>query len=141
MNRRRIGQIVAALAAVAAFGCAGWAARASSIPQVGIYDGFWMILGATLTVVMVAPVVWRWPRERSLLAIALASVLGSVVPLGISAMRHHLPLMARLRGSWMLGGAEAVGPALVVGFVCLWFAIREHRAESSGAIYPHHRAR
>lgn len=95
------------------------------MPEFNVYDGFWMMLGATVAVALVAPFVWRWPRQRSLLVIALASIVGSVVPLGISAMRHHMPLMARLRGAWVLAGADLVGPALAVGFVCLWFVLRE----------------
>lgn len=83
-----------------------------------------MMLGATVAVLVVVPLVWRWPRERSLIAIVLASVGGSVVPLAISAARHHMPLAARLRGSWILGGADLVGPGLVAGFICLWFALR-----------------
>lgn len=131
MNSRRTGQIAAALAALAAFTWAGRAAHLASIPELWVYDGFWMILGASLAVILVAPLVWRWPRERSLVAVALTSALGSVVPLGILAWRHHIPLVARLRGSWILGGADVVGPALVVGFICLWFAIREYSTERS----------
>jgi hypothetical protein len=91
-----------------------------------------MILGAALMVLAIAPLVWRWPREGSLIAIALAAAAGSVVPLGISAARHHIPLIARLRGAWILGGADMVGPPLIVGFVCLWFALREYRTGRSG---------
>jgi hypothetical protein len=123
---------MAALAAVGAFAWAGWAAHLASIPELRVYDGYWMMLGASLVVTAVAPFIWRWPRERSLVAVAIASVLGSVLPLGISALRHNIPLMARLRGAWMLGGADAVGPALVLGFVFLWFAVREHGIERSG---------
>lgn len=130
MNRRRAGQLAAALVALAAFGWAVWSAHTSAIPELRVYDGYWMIVGATLTVALVAPLVWRWRREWSVVAVAIASVVGSVAPIGISAMRHNIPLMARLRGSWMLGGADAVGPALVVAFVCLWFAIREYRGSS-----------
>jgi hypothetical protein len=129
VTRRTTGQIAAGLGALAAFAWAGWAARESSIPTLRVYDGFWMMLGAAVAVILVAPVVWRWPRERSLVAIASACVLGSFAPLVLSALRFHLPILARLRGSWILGGADAVGPALVIGFVCLWFAIRKHRTE------------
>jgi hypothetical protein len=125
--------MVAAVAALVAFAWAGRAAHLASIPELRVYDGFWMMVGAFLMVVVIAPIVWRWPRERSLVAITLAVALGSVVPLGISALRHHIPLMARLRGAWILGGADMVGPALIVGFICLWFAIREYGVESSGA--------
>jgi hypothetical protein len=133
VNRRRTGQLAAALVALGAFAWAGWAAHEASIPELRVYDGYRMIIGASLAVLVVAPLVWRWPRERSLVVIALASAVGSVVPLGISALRHHIPLMARLRGAWLLGGADMVGPALVIGFTCLWFAIRKHGIERSRA--------
>ncbi len=125
--------MLAAVAALSAFAWAGWAAHVASIPELRVYDGFLMIVGAFLMVMVVAPLVWRWPRERSLVAIILASALGSVVPLGISALRYHIPLMARLRGAWILGGADMVGPALIVGFICLWFALREYGIGRSGA--------
>jgi hypothetical protein len=56
--------------------------------------------------------------------IALAATVGSVIPLMISAIQHHMPILARLRGAWKLAGADLVGPAVVVGFVCLWLAVR-----------------
>jgi hypothetical protein len=133
VNRRRTGQTLAALGALGAFAGAGWAAHLASIPELRVYDGFWMMIGAFLAVIVTAPLVWRWPRERSLVAITLASAIGSVVPLGISALRHHIPLMARLRGAWILGGADVVGPALIIGFICLWFALREYGIERPGA--------
>jgi hypothetical protein len=132
VNRRRTGQLVAAVAAIGAFLWATWSAHLAAIPEFRVYDGYWMILGAALAVLAIAPLVWRWRRERSLVAIALAAALGSVAPLGISAARHHIPLMARLRGAWVLGGADMVGPPLIVGFMCLWFAVREYRAGRSG---------
>jgi hypothetical protein len=130
VNRRITGQIVATVGALVAFAWAGWAAREAAMPELRVYDGYWMMVGAAVAVILVAPLVWRWPRERSVVAIAIASVLGSIVPLALSGFRYHIPLMARLRGSWMLGGADAVGPPLVIGFVCLWFAVRKHGAES-----------
>jgi hypothetical protein len=130
VTRRRIGQLVAGIVALCAFAWAGWSARLAAIPELRVYDGFWMILGASLMVMVVAPLVWRWPRERSLVAIILASALGSVIPLGLSALRYHIPLMARLRGAWILGGADMVGPPLIIGFGCLWFALREYRLDS-----------
>jgi hypothetical protein len=129
VSRRTTGQIVAALAALVAFAVALRAARESAIPEWRVYDGFWMILGAAVAVLFTAALVWRWPRERSLVAIAVASVVGSVVPLVLSAVRLHIPLMARLRGAWILGGADVVGPPLVIGFLCLWFAVRKHGIE------------
>jgi hypothetical protein len=133
MNRRRTGQIVAALVAVASFAWAAWAAHTSAIPELQVYDGYWMILGASLANLAVTPLVWRWPRELSLVGITVVTVLGSVAPLVISALRHGMPLGARLRGSWVLGGADLVGPALVIGFVCLWFAIREYESPDARA--------
>lgn len=124
MNRRRVGRAVAATAAVAAFAWAGWAAHDNAMPEFRIYDGYRMMLGATLAVIAVAPFVWRWRRDRSLMVIALAAAVGSVIPLVISAVRHHMPILARLRGAWVLAGADLVGPAVVVGFVCLWLAVR-----------------
>ena len=129
MNARKKGQILAGVAALVAFAWAGWAAHTSSIPELRVYDGYWMMLGAAVAVGVIAPLIWRWPRERSLVAVAIATVLGCVVPLAISALRLKIPLMARFRGSWLLGGAAAVGPALVLGFLFLWFALREHGIE------------
>ncbi|HEV8453658.1 MAG TPA: hypothetical protein VGQ24_02130 [Gemmatimonadales bacterium] len=124
MNRRRVGRAVAATAAIAAFAWAGWAAHDNAMPEFRIYDGYRMMLGATLAVIAVAPFIWRWRRDRSLVVIALAAAVGSAIPLVISAYRLHVPIVARLRGSWILAGADLVGPAVVIGFVCLWLAVR-----------------
>ena len=129
MSRRRTGQVAAVLIALLMFVLAGWEAHRSSIPFVKVYDGYWMILGAAIGMALVGPLVWRWPRERSLLAILVTAAVGSLAPLIISAVRHHMPLMARLRGAWVIGGAAVVGPTLIIGCMCLWFAIREHGAE------------
>lgn len=129
---RRGGRWVASVAAITAFGWAAWAAQTSSMPEFKVYDGYWMILGAAGAVALVAPFVWRWPRERSLIVVGLASASGSTAPLVISAARHHVPILARLRGSWMLAGADLVGPALLIGFICLWFALREGRPSGAG---------
>jgi hypothetical protein len=124
MNRRTAGRVVAATAAVAAFAWAGWAAYENAMPELRVYDGYRMILGATLAVIAVLPFIWRWRRDRSLVVIAVAAAVGSVIPLVISAIQHHMPVLARLRGAWVLAGADLVGPAVVVGFVCLWLAVR-----------------
>ena len=124
MNRRKVGRAVAATAAVAAFAWAGWAAYENAMPEFRIYDGYRMMLGATLAVIAVVPFIWRWRRDRSLLVIAVAAAVGSVLPLVISAFQHHMPILARLRGAWFPAGADLVAPALVVGFVCLWLALR-----------------
>jgi hypothetical protein len=125
MTRRNAGRFVAAGAAIAAFGWAGWAAYTNAMPELRVYDGYRMMLGALLAVIAVAPFIWRWRRDRSLIVVAGAAALGSIIPLVISAVRHHIPIVARLRGSWALAGADLVVPAVVVGFVCLWFAVRE----------------
>lgn len=126
MNRRTSGQLAAGLAAIAAFVWAGWVSHTSAIPAIRVFDGYWMMLGAAVAFAVVAPLVWRLRRELSLVLITLAVIVGSVAPLAVSAMRLHMPVMARLRGAWVLGGADVVGPALVIGFGCLWFAIRRY---------------
>jgi hypothetical protein len=98
------------------------------MPEFKIYDGYWMMLGAALAVGLVGFLVWRWPRERSLPLVVIASVIGSVLPLVVSAFRFNLPIMARLRGSWMLAGADLVGPAVIFGVMCLWLALRDEAA-------------
>jgi hypothetical protein len=133
VNRRKTGQIAASLAALVSFGWALWASHTSAIPGLRIYDGYWMTLGTTLAILLVAPLVWRWSRERSLVVIAIAALVGCVVPLVVSAVRHRMPVLVRLRGSWVLGGADLVAPALIIGSVCLWFALREYGAEGSRA--------
>jgi len=121
--------MLAALVALAMFTAAILEAHRSAIPVIRVYDGYWMILGAAIGMLVVGPLVWRWPRERSLVAILITSVAGSLAPLVLSALRHHMPLPARLRGAWFIGGADVVGPALVIGCMCLWFAVREHGTE------------
>ena len=44
-----------------------------------------------------APFIWRWPRERSLAAVAGAALDGCWTPVVISALRHQIPVMARLK--------------------------------------------
>jgi hypothetical protein len=132
VSRRRIGQLVAAAIALAAFAWAAWSAHTNTRPEFKVYDGYWMILGATVAVAIVAPIVWRWRREWSLVTVTLAAAIGCVTPLLISALRHGLPIPVRLRGAWVLGGADAVGPALVLGYLCLWFALREYPTGRSG---------
>jgi hypothetical protein len=133
MNRRGVGRGVAAAAAIAAFAWAGWAAHITAIPELRVYDGYRMIVGATLAVIAMAPVMWRWRRDRSSAGIAVVATVGSIIPLMISAVRQHMPIVARLRGSWALAGADLVGPALVVGFVSLWLAVKEWTPGGSDA--------
>jgi hypothetical protein len=124
-QRRLVGRALAAVAAVVAFTWAGYIARATAIPELGVYDGYRMIVGSTIAVALVGPVIWRWRRDRALIGVALAASIGCVIPLIASAVRHHIPVSARLKGAWILAGADLVGPAMVVGFVCLWLALRE----------------
>jgi len=131
MSRRRWGQLAAAVLALLMFACAFWEAHRSSMPFLKVYDGYWMILGAAVGMALVGPLVWRWPRESSLLVILVTAAVGSLVPLIISAARHHIPVVARLRGAWIVTGADVVGPALIIGCISLWFALREHGAERS----------
>jgi hypothetical protein len=132
MRSRTAGQAAAALAALAFFVVASLEAHRSAIPAIRVYDGYWMILGAAVGMLLVGPLVWQWPRERSLVAILVTAVAGSLAPLVISALRHGMPLPARLRGAWYIGGADVVGPAVVIGCMSLWFALREHRGSRSG---------
>jgi hypothetical protein len=133
VSRRRTGQIAAGLAALISFGWALWASHTSAMPEFGVYDGYWMSLGATVAILIVAPLVWRWPRETSIIAIAVAAAIGCVVPLILSARSQRMPVVVRLRGSWWLGGADLVGPALVVGFVCLWYAVRKYEIKGAAS--------
>jgi hypothetical protein len=121
------------LGAVVAFAWAGWAAHASAIPELRVFDGYRMMLWSTLAVAIIAPVVWRWRRDRGLAAVALAAALGCAAPLVVSALQHHMPVRARLRGAWILAGADLVGPAMVVGFVCLWLTLREWTPPGTGS--------
>ncbi|HZB27060.1 MAG TPA: hypothetical protein VE282_00750 [Gemmatimonadales bacterium] len=58
-----------------------------------------------------------------------------IAPLAISAARFQMPLKVRLRGSWVLGGADLVAPAWVIGFLCLWFAVRQYRPRGSSVAH------
>lgn len=115
------------IAGITALLLAIFVACTESIPALGVYDGAWMILWGTLAVVAVVPAVWRWPRQRSLGAVTLAAVVGCWMPLVVSALRHHIPILARLKGAWVLAGAGVVGLATPLGVACLWLALREHR--------------
>jgi hypothetical protein len=110
--------------AAAALGVAGYTGYSQSMPWLHIYDGLWMFLGGVLAVALVAPVAWSWSRERSLAAVGLAALVGTWLPLVILALRQHVPVWARIRGAWVLTGADIVGTALPIGMVCLWLALR-----------------
>jgi hypothetical protein len=132
LMRRAAGRRASASAGVGSLLLAGFIAYTQSMPELGVYDGAWMLLWGALAVAAVAPLVWGWPRERSLAVVALAAVVGCWAPIVVSALRHQMPIMARLKGSWVLAGGGIVGLAAPFGFVCLWLALREHRPEASG---------
>jgi hypothetical protein len=117
--RRRL----AAAGAAAAFLLAGYTAKAESMPELHIYDGYWMLLGAAVAVAVVGALAWRWPRQASLAAVVAAAVLGAWVPIVGLALRGHGELMPRLRGTWHLMGGDVIGAAIPVGVACLWLAL------------------
>jgi len=127
VTRRATGRRVSVVAGAGALLLAGFVAYSESMPALGVYDGAWMPLWGTVAVVVVAPLVWRWSRQRSLAAVAAAAVAGCWMPIVISGLRHHIPILARLKGAWVLAGAGIVGLATPLGFACLWLAVREHR--------------
>jgi hypothetical protein len=116
---------LAALGAGLALVLVVYTARVESMPEFHAYDGWWMLLGAAAAVAVVSPLVWRWPRQRSLPVIVLAAVLGSWLPFVWLARQGHVPLWSRLKGAWWLMGADVIGAAIPVGVACLWFAVRE----------------
>ena len=121
---RTTGRRLSALLAAGALMIAAYAGYSQSMPSLHIYDGAWMFLGGALGFALVAPFAWSWSRERSLAAIGIASFLGTWLPLVVLAVRQHVPIWARIRGAWVLTGADIVGTALPIGMVCLWFALR-----------------
>jgi hypothetical protein len=127
VTSRRAGRRIAVVAGTASLLLAAFTAYTQSIPTLGVYDAVWMCLWGTVAVVAVAPLIWRWPRQRSVAAVAIAALVGCWTPIIVSALRHQIPILARLKGSWILAGAGIVGLAVPLGFVCLWLAVREHR--------------
>jgi hypothetical protein len=119
-----LGRWAAAAGAAAAFLLGGHSAVTESMPELHIYDGYRMILGVALAVGAVAPLVWRWRRERSLPVVVVASILGCWLPIVWLAVKRHTPVMERVMGAWYLMGGDVVGTALPVGVACLWLAIR-----------------
>jgi hypothetical protein len=136
---RAAGRRLCGLLATVALGLAAYAGYSQSMPSLHIYDGLWMFAGGVLAVALVGPLVWSWSRERSLTAIGLAALVGTWLPLVILAVRQQVPIWARIRGAWVLTGADVVGTALPVGMVCLWFALRAPTLQSdatSSVIQP-----
>lgn len=119
-----IGRWVPAAGATAAFVLSGYTAVTESMPELRIYDGYRMMLGTAIAVGAVAPVVWRWRRERSLPVVVVAAVLGCWLPIVWLALRRHTPIVERVLGAWYLMGGDVVGAAMPVGVACLWMALR-----------------
>lgn len=134
---RTTGRRLCGLLAATCLGLAAYTGYSQAMPSLRIYDGRWMFLGGILAVALVAPLAWSWSRERSLIAIGLAALVGTWLPLVVLALRQHVPIWARIRGAWVLTGADIVGTALPLGMVCLWFALRAptvRRGVTPGAI-------
>jgi hypothetical protein len=119
-----LGKWAAPVGAAGAFLLAGYSAVTESMPQLHIFDGYRMIFGAALAVGAVAPIVWRWRRERSLVVVVAACILGCWLPIVWLAVRRHTPVMQRIYGAWYLVGGDVVGSAIPVGVACLWLTIR-----------------
>jgi hypothetical protein len=114
----------AAAGAAGAFLLAGYESLTESMPELHLYDGWWMLLGAGVAVALVAPLVWSWPRERSLPAVVVAAMLGCWAPIVWFALRRHSDVLPRLKGTWYMMGGDVVSAAIPVGVACLWFALR-----------------
>jgi hypothetical protein len=126
--------VAAALGAGGAFALAGYTSAAESMPELHLYDGYRMMLGAALALGITGPLVWRWRRHRSLPVVIAASVVGSWAPLVLLAWQRHVGIVGRLEGAWFLMGADVVGTAIPVGVACLWFALRPPDAGVSPAV-------
>ncbi|HET6579871.1 MAG TPA: hypothetical protein VFG66_16240 [Gemmatimonadales bacterium] len=114
----------AAAGAAAAFLLAGYTAVTESMPVLHIYDGYWMLFGAAMGVVLAAPFVWSWARDKSLPAVVIVAVLGCWLPIVWLALRRHTPVMQRMKGAWYLMGGDVVAAAIPVGVAFLWMALR-----------------
>jgi hypothetical protein len=131
ITSRRSGRLLAAAAACLTFGLAVYTAISQVDRVLHLYDGLWMLAGAALAVGLTAPLIWSWPRERALLALAVASILGTWGPLVLLALRAHISIAARLKGAVFFSSADIVGIALPVSIMLAWLALREHRPRSS----------
>ena len=120
----RVPRWAALTGAGVAFGLAGCTAVTESMPELRIFDGYWMMLGATVMVCAIAPLVWSWRRDWSLPVVIAASVVGSWLPIVWLALRRHTPIVERALGAWYLMGGDVVAAAIPVGVACLWMAIR-----------------
>lgn len=124
---RRTGRALAGLAGLISFGIAIYTAISQVDRVLHIYDGLWMLAGATVALVLCVPLVWSWPRDKAIALLALVTVIASWAPLVALALRARIPVLARLKGAVFFSSADVVGVALPVGVVCLYLAVREYR--------------
>ncbi|MEP6572311.1 MAG: hypothetical protein ABJD11_06430 [Gemmatimonadota bacterium] len=125
-TNRTVGRVLASIVAVGALGFSLYTGFAESMPEFRVYDGVWMVLWTVIAVLLVAPLVWRWRRERSLAVITLAAIVGCWAPLVYLAYRLHMPIMVRVKGAWLLSGADTVGLMMPVSAALGWLALRPH---------------
>ncbi len=130
LGTRRTGRLAAGLAASATLSLAGFVAVSEIDPVLHLYDGLWMFAGASVAFACIAPVVKRWRREPALALIAAGVAAGAWCPLVLLALRAHIPVLARLKGSIFLSSGDVIGVALPVGATLAWFALGEHRPAS-----------
>jgi hypothetical protein len=97
------------------------------MPDLHLYDGYWMLGGTAVAFMLVAPLAWRWPRERGLIAVAGAATVGAWLPLVLLALRARLSVMARIKGAIFFSSADVIGIALPVGAALAWLALKEYR--------------
>jgi hypothetical protein len=136
ITSRRAGRLLSALAAVLALGLAVRTAVVESMPELHIYDGWWMVCGAAVAAAIVVPLVWRWPRDRALLALVIAVIVGEWLPLWLLALRAGMPVMRRIQGAVIFSSADIIGVALPVGAGLAWLALREYRPGTTSGQAP-----
>lgn len=117
-------RVAAGAGAAGALGLAVYTAVTESMPQLRIYDGYWMLVGAAVAVALAAPLVWSWRREWSLGVVVAAAVVGCWLPIVWLALRRHSAVIPRMKGTWYLMGGDVVAAAIPVGVACLWMALR-----------------
>jgi len=124
---RRTGRALAGLVALISFGIAIYTAISQVDRVLHIYDGLWMLAGATVALGLCVPLVWSWPRDKAIALLAVVTVIGSWAPLVALALRARIPILARLKGAVFFSSADVVGVALPVGVVCLYLAMKEYQ--------------
>jgi hypothetical protein len=136
LTSRRSGRLLAGCASAFSLGLAIYTAVSELEPALRLFDGLWMFAGAGVAVAVVAPLIWRWPRERALAVLAAAAAAGTWAPLVVLALRAGIPIRTRLGAAVFWSSADVVGVALPVGIVFAWLALREHRPGSTNVAGP-----